>query len=1145
MTTAMPALFAEHQRRVFALYGNTDDQFATPQLRLMNLEQWLLDYLKSRGYRRVLFYSPIKKLHWLDKESGALADAQAKTRPPGPARQAARLRLPGAPADYPRIRKRRAASSPESPERPGTEAEERWNYGQMEDAQAVSAFMRLMKEVDPPTALVFTDGADLRTWTDQGALRQMDAAFRAWMRLPQKNRNIVIIVFRQTMCLDQAELTFLREHFLDGEKLREDLAFCLGPARRDETAHLLQRMRLSGKIAWSAARIKASSLALAQSLIPKEGSIRTLGMLEEDILKEGKNMQDGDPWRELETKFPALRRLFGDKIRELTRLAQNRSKNRPAAEKPANAHLLVGRLTPAEPLSPEHAANLHLALMGNPGTGKTTLARLIGRIFRHEGVLESGHLVEVPAKNLIEEHVGGTAKRTAEAVARAMGGILFIDEAYTLKQNTEFGPQAVAQLVQAMTTHRGRFSVIIAGYPNEIKDLLDGPGANPGLPRRFQARWTIPDYTAEELRAIFLEQLDRQGLAAAGRLREKLPPAFAAWREARAGHGFGNAGDTEKLVAALQAKAGSRREIDFDDFIGLDPGLGPWEMYLGLKELPSVEEVLRPLDDFVGMTQVREQLEALYNRLLLDYGRNKSMAGVAPGHYVFVGNPGTGKTTVARVMGRMLAALGLLYKTEPLIKNAADLGGGLVHAAEEAAKEAVERAMDGILFIDEAHQLAAADNTSGQGVMRVLTPEMENRRKSMSVILTSYPDKLDQLLGMDPGLPSRVKLIHFSDYDPGELLAIAEMELGKKRARLSPEARDRLLRLLAFYYNNRQAESGRPFGNARFVRELLEGLDAALAARLRKKGAAMDDGQADLFTVLEEDIPSPAGFDPADWADAAGDAVPKLENVMRDLEGLIGLESVKKHITNMVNMVKLELKRRAAAPAPGHFLFSGNPGTGKTTVARLMGRIFRSLGLLRRGHVVEVKREDLVAQFVGQTAPRTMEKVRAALDGILFIDEAYSLTRGGPASGHDFGQEAVDALLTPMVDHQDRLCVIVAGYSAPMKDFMASNPGLKRRVANQIEFPDYTAEELLQIARGMLQKRQLRLGAGAEEALAALLRSWDGARGPDFGNAGAVKNLLNRIQAKQAARLAPRLEALPDEAEELSRILPEDILGEG
>lgn len=248
------------------------------------------------------------------------------------------------------------------------------------------------------------------------------------------------------------------------------------------------------------------------------------------------------------------------------------------------------------------------------------------------------------------------------------------------------------------------------------------------------------------------------------------------------------------------------------------------------------------------------------------------------------------------------------------------------------------------------------------------------------------------------------------------------------------------------------------------------------------------------------------------------------QDPLKKLNSLIGLASVKQEIEALANFVKIQKARQTkglkTSTVSYHCVFTGNPGTGKTTVARILADIYKDLGVIKKGHLVEIDRAGLVGEYVGQTEPKTNNVINSALDGVLFIDEAYSLAGGGPT---DYGKKAIDVLLKRMEDDRDRLIVIVAGYTKNMKEFIDSNPGLQSRFNRYIEFPDYSADELMQIFELQMRENDFHFGIGAKEALQRHLNDVVVNKGANFGNGRLVRNLFEKTIVKQSNRLAHKV----------------------
>jgi SpoVK/Ycf46/Vps4 family AAA+-type ATPase len=538
----------------------------------------------------------------------------------------------------------------------------------------------------------------------------------------------------------------------------------------------------------------------------------------------------------------------------------------------------------------------------------------------------------------------------------------------------------------------------------------------------------------------------------------------------------------------------------------------------------SVDDAMAELYAMIGLAPVKEQVRSI--AASIEAARRRTVAGISTErpmrHFVFLGPPGTGKTTVARVLAKIFYAFGLLEVPEVIEAHRADLVGEYLGATAIKTNELVESALGGVLFIDEAYSLVnegdGQPDRFGQEAVQALLKRAEDNRDNLIIILAGYEKQMETFLASNPGLASRFATrLKFPSYSPAEMMQLAESALDRRREKLDPDSKPVLWHTLEEVARRRMTDE---LGNGRFVRSLLE--KAGQARDVRVLNETAEPTREELTTIRGADLQQ--AYTELTSRMRGYEDTPTVEGAIAELDELVGLEPVKEQVRAIAAQLRVaKLRDRqglTSQPPARHFVFTGPPGTGKTTVARILGRIFAALGLLVRPEVVEAHRADLVAEHLGSTAIKTNKLIDSALGGVLFIDEAYSLHNEGYLGGDAFGAEAVQTLLKRAEDDRDRLVIVLAGYPDDTDRFLRSNPGLASRFSTRVTFPSYQPADLVQISNLLAEQAGDMFDPAAKQVLGAIFRqTCETGRIDELGNGRFARSLFERACACRDVRV--------------------------
>lgn len=765
------------------------------------------------------------------------------------------------------------------------------------------------------------------------------------------------------------------------------------------------------------------------------------------------------------------------------------------------AELREGRIS--EPIT------THMLFLGNPGTGKTVVARLVARFLRASGLRSSGNVVEISRSDIASSYNSGDCiQRMRSAIDRATGGVLFVDEAYQFAEG-DWMRGALETLMKDMEDRRATLTVIFAGYEEQMQELWN---VNPGFRSRIpESNWIrFPDYSFEELSEVFRRECGRRQLTLTPEAEEA---ALRFIRAEQLRHRLGNGRGVRNLVDQIASSRAAH-------------GGGPVTQTMVPEAArftnDRVHQLLSALDkDFVGLGELKAYLRKTASRARQAEEFGMPIEGFL--HCRFVGPPGTGKTTVARRVGEIFHAMGLLsHGRVREVNPVSHFGSQYVSQYAERVAEQFRLAKGGVLFIDEAYQLAN-DDQGNQIIHQIVQTLTQPTFADTLVIMAGYREPMNRLLERNPGLASRIpNEIVFESFSADELVVLFHRQLEKRDFLVRADDREAFDRALKPRISRERVDPH--FANARSLQTLVD----EILDHQRERIEATGDRQR--MRVRVEDL----GECQAPMED--------IQRLMRELDDrFVGMTSVKDQLRDIAIDVQMQAELGGQSPKAPRMLFLGNPGTGKTSAARELARLLKATGAVVSDRWVETRGAELKGSYLGQTKDKVIEVIADARGGVLFIDEVYSLgnDRGGLDS---YASEAIDAIVGQTeLPANTQTAIILAGYLEPMRDFLGTNPGLARRFPTTILFPDYSDDECLEILKRWFVRTQSGQTLPIEmDGLCDTILSAIGQRRvrPHFGNAGDIEELGKCIVTARNKRVFPLLLEL---RRDQSRATIEDI----
>lgn len=734
--------------------------------------------------------------------------------------------------------------------------------------------------------------------------------------------------------------------------------------------------------------------------------------------------------------------------------------------------------------------SLNMIFAGNAGTGKTNAARITYEYLNALGLLTKGRLVEVSKADFITENISETAKRTNDIITSAIGGVLFIDEAYSLYvgENDKVGKEIVDSLIKGIEDNRNNLTVILAGYEKDMREFLS---VNQGLKSRFPNIIHFEDYTPNEMYKIAIQIAKSKGYRISKNVKNDLIDLFTR-NQLTGKNDLGNARFVRNIIenaiifSSRKYLNNNKSEIDL---------LEREDFNFKANAKFDLEEKLKSI---IGLEEVKELLRSQY-KLLIAQEKRKSV-GVNTEieqnlNMVFAGNPGTGKTSIARLVAEMLNSMGLL-KIGQLIE--CDRSSFVSNIPGETAKKTegkFKEALGGVLFIDEAYTLANDD--LGREAIETLLKLVEDYSNEVIVILAGYQVEMEDFFDVNIGLRSRFPLwTNFEDYNPNELLEMAIRLIESKGFKLSKNGQASLKKSFIDIYENSDSQSG----NGRMVRNYVENLIRVQSIRIAEEDTSVYE--INLITAKDIEKLNTSQYD-------------NEFDLEKHLKNLVGNEEAKEFLRDQYKLIRVREKRRKLGLSTDinrymNIIFTGEIGTGKKTVLNILAETLCSMGIVKSKNIVEINKDEAI-ECINKNL--SFEDVlNKQIGKVIYIDGAEFLLK-------PYSKKIVKDLIKFMDKNSNNSILTLSGREDDIRRIMYLNPELNYRFSSMLNFKDYKKDELINMSLGILNDKGYILDENSRIELTNIIDELYGNKDLTLKNALMVKQYLDILIREQSIRI--------------------------